>query len=40
MKEIHVDAIVENIREMCIEANLSLSPDMKEIFSKAVKQEE
>lgn len=29
MRTIHTDKIIRNIREMCIEANLSLSDDMK-----------
>ena len=34
MKTIHTDVITENIKQMCIEANLSLSADMKENFEK------
>lgn len=40
MKTIHTDFITENIKEMCIEANLSLSPDMREIFDKSAAKEE
>lgn len=29
MREIHTDDIIRNIREMCMEANYELSPDMK-----------
>jgi fumarate hydratase subunit alpha len=29
MRIIHTDEIISNIKEMCIEANLSLSEDMK-----------
>ena len=29
MKTIHVDSIIQNIKEMCIEANYYLSDDMK-----------
>lgn len=36
MKTIHTDIIIENLKEMCIEANLRLSPDMQ----KAVRQSE
>lgn len=40
MREIKVSHITEAVREMCIESNYSLSPDMLEVFSKAVKKEE
>ncbi|MBQ7776383.1 MAG: fumarate hydratase [Lachnospiraceae bacterium] len=40
MRTIHVDVIVENIKEMCIEANHFLSADMKEALDAAVVQEE
>ena len=40
MKIIHTDVITENIKEMCIEANLSLSADMKETFEKSAAKEE
>ena len=39
MREINVDLITENIKEMCIEANHFLSQDMKQTFDKAVKTE-
>lgn len=35
MRNIHTDTIIQNIKEMCIEANLSLSNDMKEAVEKA-----
>ena len=35
MREINVDKITENIKEMCIEANHYLSSDMKECLNKA-----
>lgn len=40
MRTIHVDTIVENIKEMCIEANHFLSSDMKEALDAATVQEE
>lgn len=40
MKNININDITENIKEMCIEANHFLSPDMKEAFQKAVMSEE
>lgn len=39
MREIHTDDIIKNIKEMCIEANHYLSPDMVEVFYKARKNE-
>lgn len=36
MREINVQEITVNIKEMCIEANHFLSEDMKEVFEKAV----
>lgn len=35
MRNINTDEIIKNIREMCIEANHFLSPDMKKVFEKA-----
>lgn len=35
MRTIHTDDIIKNVREMCIEANLSLTDDMKCRFQKA-----
>ena len=40
MRSIKTEEIKKNIREMCIEANHTLSPDMKEIFEKAVQEED
>lgn len=39
MKTIHTDEIIKNIKEMCIEANLNLSKDVKEAFLNAARQE-
>lgn len=39
MREISVNDITKNIKEMCIEANHFLSNDMKNVFSKAVDSE-
>lgn len=39
MREINVQEITENIREMCMEANHFLSEDMREVFEKAVASE-
>lgn len=39
IRTIHTDTIIENIKEMCIEANHYLSPDMKEALEKAVEVE-
>ena len=35
IRTIHTDTIIENIKEMCIEANHYLSPDMKEALQRA-----
>ena len=40
MREGSVSEITKNIREMCIEANHFLSPDMKQVFDEAVSREE
>lgn len=40
MRTINTEEITKNIKEMCIEANYSLSPDMKEIFEEAVGKEQ
>ena len=40
MRKIHVDKITENIKEMCIEANLFLTEDMKQALSEAAAKEE
>ena len=40
MGEVNVSIITDNIKEMCIEANHFLTDDMKNVFEKAVKNEE
>lgn len=40
MREVSVSEITKKIREMCIEANHFLSPDMKQVFDEAVSREE
>ena len=40
MRTIHVDKITENIKEMCIEANYNLSPDMVDRLEEAARREE
>ena len=40
MREVSVSEITKNIREMCIEANHFLSPDMKKVFDEAAASEE
>ena len=40
MKTIHVNDVIENIKEMCIEANYYLSPDMREALNQAEEKEE
>ena len=40
MTEVNVSIITDNIKEMCIEANHFLTDDMKNVFEKAVKNEE
>ena len=40
MRDVSVSEITKNIREMCIEANHFLSPDMKQAFDEAVSREE
>lgn len=40
MREIHTGLITEAVKEMCIEANHILAPDMKQVFNLAVKEEE
>ena len=39
MRNVQVDIITENIKEMCIEANYYLSEDMKKVFNQAVEEE-
>lgn len=40
MRELNVDIIIQNIKEMCIEANHFLTDDMKKVFKNAVATEE
>ena len=40
MRRINVETITQNIKEMCIEANHFLSPDMKKVFDEAAVSEE
>ena len=40
MREVNVSIITDNIKELCIEANHFLTDDMKNVFEKAVKNEE
>lgn len=39
MRTLHTDVIIENIKEMCIEANLHLSKDMQEAIQNAKESE-
>ncbi len=39
MRNIKTEEIKRNIKEMCIEANHILSPDMKDVFERAVQEE-
>jgi len=39
VRNVQVDIITENIKEMCIEANYYLSEDMKKVFNQAVEDE-
>lgn len=39
MRDINTQVIVQNVKEMCIEANHFLSPDMKKLFEKAASEE-
>lgn len=39
MRELHIKQITEAVKEMCIEANYSLAPDMKHVFEDAVSRE-
>ena len=36
MREISAAAITEAVRDMCMEANYGLAPDMRKVFEKAV----
>ncbi len=40
MRTIKTDEIIKNIKEMCIEANLHLSPDMEQLVKNAAEQED
>lgn len=40
MREVNVDKVTENIKEMCIETNHFLTDDMKKVFKNAVVSEE
>ena len=40
MRELSVDIITKNVKEMCIEANHVLSEDMKEVFERSLQTEE
>lgn len=40
MKTIHTDTVTEAVKQMCIEANLQLSPDMKAVIAKARQEED
>lgn len=40
MREIHVDQLIDHIKEMCIEANYYLSPDMDAVLKEATEKEE
>ena len=40
MRTIHTDTIIENLKEMCIEANLHLSADMETVIHKAKEEED
>ena len=40
MRRINVETITQNIKEMCIEANHFLSPDMKKVFDEVAASEE
>ena len=40
MRDVSVDIITQNIKEMCIEANHFLSDDMKEVFKRSLETEE
>ena len=40
MRELSVDVITQNIKEMCIEANHFLSDDMKEVFQHSLETED
>lgn len=39
MRKLHTDVIIENVKDMCIEANLHLSKDMQDAIQKAKESE-
>ncbi len=39
MRSLHTDEIIKNVREMCIEANLQLAPDMTEAIHNGLENE-
>ena len=39
MREIHDDAIVSELRQLCIDANVEIRPDTAEAFQRALGQE-
>ena len=39
MRNLHTDEIIRNVREMCIEANLELAPDMKDALHRGLENE-
>lgn len=39
MRNLHTDEIIKNVREMCIEANLQLAPDMRQAIHKGLENE-
>lgn len=39
MRNLHTDEIIKNVREMCIEANLQLAPDMTDAIHKGLENE-
>lgn len=39
MRNLHTDEIIKNVREMCIEANMQLSGDMREAIHKGLEHE-
>lgn len=40
MREVNVDKLIQNIKEMCIEANYFLSPDMDKVLKDATEKED
>lgn len=39
MREVHSEILTQNIKEMCIEANHYLSPDMEKVFKNSINNE-